>query len=129
LAVALANYIVDEQLVHLGRPRRKSSRERWGRLHFWQLRELAKGRRSFWAVVLLACIQGEAALRRSMCRDADGWMKVSTRLLAGIARPSSKAKRAALAELAAAGIVEVRRCGHQAPKVRLLPQQHEEETS
>lgn len=120
-----------EQSVRLvpGHRSPNSAAERWGRIHIWQLRELAKGKRSFWSVVLLVCIQREASLRMSKCRDEAGWVKVGQRLLAGIDRPSPKAKRAALANLEAAGIVEVRHRGHQAPEVRLLPQKPGEEAS
>jgi hypothetical protein len=118
--------IRDEKLVH-GRGKQKQLHETWGRVHLWQLRKLAKGRRSFWAVALLACIQLAADLQRSKCRDSAGWVKVSARLLAGVDPPSAKAKRAALNELEKAGIVEVRRRGHQAPEVRLLPPESREE--
>jgi hypothetical protein len=118
--VGPSNSIIrDEQVVYLVK-RRKRAPERWGRVHLWQLRDLAKGRRSFWAVALLACVQSAAGLRKSKSRDAAGWVKVSKRLLAGIDPPSAKAKRAALEELEEAGIVEVRRRGHHAPEVRLL---------
>jgi len=118
--VGHADFIIrDEQLVHLVERRGRPS-EKWGRVHLWQLRALAKGRRSFWAVALLACIQREALVAKSKCRDNTGWVKVSRRLLSGIDPPSGKAKRAALDEMEAAGILEVRRRGHHAPVVRLL---------
>jgi hypothetical protein len=126
--VAVTTFILpDEQLVHLGAMRKSFVQDKWGRIHFWQLQELARGRRSFWAVALLVGIQYAAALRRSRYRDSAGWVSVTAGVLPGIARPSPKAKRAALAELERAGIVEVRRRGHHAPEVRLLPQKPEEE--
>lgn len=109
----------NEQMVHLVGRRRKRP-ERWGRVHLWQLAELAKGRRSFWAVAILACVQSAVGLRRSECRDSDGWVRVTRRLLTYVDPPSPKAKRAALAELREAGILEVRRRGNHAPEVRLL---------
>ena len=120
--------IRDEQVVYLV-GRRKKRPERWGRVHFWQLHELTKGRRSFWAVALLACVQSAALLNKSKCRDKAGWVKVSRRLLAGVDPPSAKAKRAALAELEEAGIVEVRRRGHHAPEVRLLRKSRDGEST
>jgi hypothetical protein len=115
------DFIRDEQVVHLGGCGPLTRQERWGRVPFWQLHALARGRRSFWALALLVGIQSASRLRRSAVRDGDGWVKVTGRLLPGVDRPSPKAKRTALAELAATGIVEVRRRGHQAPEVRLLP--------
>jgi hypothetical protein len=124
--VGTVDFIRDEHVVHLGGPQPRSRQERWGRVPFWQLALLSKGRRSFWALALLVGIQNASRLHHSRNRDGEGWVKVTGRLLPGLELPSPKAKRAALAELERAGIVEVRRRGHQAPEVRLLPPKPEE---